>query len=163
MDVKSLSYNKLFLQQYSPESPKRVSEPPVRRRRTDARETRRFFDENDARFRKVRRRTRTRRLQSSGQRRNVLRFHDGQRQLPNDVVHVLIAAWRQCCKTFYGSNLQIFIQSQSVCQNRFEKLVGDERSSLSLKLINYRQKGFITLAHGGRVIKLFTAMIDGCW
>ncbi len=61
----------------------------------------------------------------------------------------------QCYKTFFGSNLQIFALSYSVCKNRLEKLARDKRSSLLRILINYGGKKFYYLMAGANVIKLF--------
>ena len=80
------------------QSPERASETAGRchgRRWARARPARKlFFDKNEPGFWKqvfIGRLNLLRRLESSGQRRHVFRLHDGERQLPDDVVHVFVA------------------------------------------------------------------------
>jgi hypothetical protein len=60
----------------------------------------------------------------------------------------------QSHKTFYVSNLRIFVLSKSICKNRLEKLARDKHSSLLLKLVNYKQD-FLTLAQWVNFLKHF--------
>jgi hypothetical protein len=46
---------------------------------------------------------------------------------------------------FFVRDLQIFIQSKSVCYTRLERFTKDKHSSLLRKSVIYGQKSFITL------------------
>ncbi len=65
-------------------------------------------------------------------------------------VFLKVAARGQYCKTSLVSDLQIFAQSQIVCQIKLEKLARDKHSGLSRKFVTYGQKSFITLGPGER-------------
>jgi hypothetical protein len=51
-------------------------------------------------------------------------------------------------KTFYGRNLLIFIQTQTVCYNMLKKLVRDKRSSSIRNFVNYGRKKFYNIGLG---------------
>ncbi len=65
----------------------------------------------------------------------------------------------QCYKTLSVRDLQIFVLSSTVCCTRLEKLARDKHSILLRKLVNYKQKCFITSTPGANVKKLFWSTI----
>ena len=60
----------------------------------------------------------------------------------------LLSTRGKCFKTFFLPNLQISVISQGFGQTRLEKIATDKHSTFLQKLINFRQKCFITLAPG---------------